>query len=59
MKTTKRPSRLAAAILEMADDQNSLGIMADEAFKKVTVRHGGKPPMTAEPISPEGTPKGA
>jgi hypothetical protein len=59
MKTTKRPSRLAPAILEMAGDHHSLGIMVDDAFKKVTSRHGGKPSMTAEPISPEGTPKGA
>jgi putative transcriptional regulator len=45
---------LGKAIAEMAEDQHRLGLMDDETFEKITVRHlGTKPPKTAEPITAE------
>ena len=50
--TKKKPSRLSEAILEMAGDQHRLGIMSDEDYSKITIRHlGPKAPATARPVS--------
>ena len=50
--TTKKTSRLSEAILEMAGDQNRLGIMSDEDYRKITIRHlGPKAPASARAIS--------
>jgi putative transcriptional regulator len=44
--------RLNEAILEMAGDQHRLGIMDDETYEKITLRHAGlKNAHTASPIS--------
>lgn len=44
-------SRLAKAILEMADSMHRTGVMDDAAHAKITLRHLGKPAGAAEPIS--------
>lgn len=50
----KTQSRLSEAILEMAEDQHRLGIMDDAMYRKITVRHLGKDPLTtATPITGE------
>ena len=54
MTKKKTPSRLGEAILEMATDQHSLGIMDDAAYRKITLRHLGENAVsTAAPISGE------
>ncbi len=54
MTTKQKPSRIGRAIAEMAQDQHRLGLMDDETYEKITVRHlGTKPPKTAEPITAE------
>jgi putative transcriptional regulator len=50
--TTKKPSRMTAELLEIAAAQHRLGLMDDESYRKITVRHlGDKTLTTAEPIS--------
>jgi putative transcriptional regulator len=50
--TKKKLSRLSEALLEMAGDQHRVGIMSDEDYRKITIRHlGPKPPATARAIS--------
>ena len=50
--TKKKTSRLSEAILEMAGDQHRLGIMSDEDYRQITIRHlGPKALPTAQPIS--------
>lgn len=51
MTTTTQTSRLAEALLETADDMRRVGIIDGETHAKITVRHLGKPTVTAEPIS--------
>ena len=51
METKTQTSRLAKALLETADDMRRAGIMDGETHAKITVRHLGKPTITAEPIS--------
>jgi putative transcriptional regulator len=51
MTTKTQSSRLAKVLLETADDMRRVGIMDDETHAKITVRHLGKPAVTAEPIS--------
>jgi putative transcriptional regulator len=54
MKTSKKPSRLALALLEMATDQHRIGLMDDATYRKITVRHlGEKASHLSVPISPE------
>ena len=48
----KHPS-LREAILEMADDMHSIGIMDDAKYEKITLRHAKAPMITAQPISPD------
>jgi putative transcriptional regulator len=51
--TTKKPSRLAQALLETADDMHSVGIMNDATHRKITARHLGKRALsTSTPITP-------
>jgi putative transcriptional regulator len=50
----KKMDRLTKAILEMAADQHSLGIMDDATYRKITVRHlGEKANRLAAPITPD------
>lgn len=51
MTTNTQPSRLAKALLETADDMRRVGIMDADAHAKITLRHLGKPAITAEPIT--------
>lgn len=52
--TRKKLSRLSEAILEMADDQHSIGIMDETTYRQITVRHLGPQALsTAQPISGE------
>ena len=54
MRTTKKLSSLSEAILEMAADQHSLGIMDDATYRKITIRHlGEKANHLAAPITPD------
>ena len=54
MTIKKKSSALSAAILEMAADQHSLGIMSDADYRKITVRHlGEKAHALSAPISPK------
>jgi putative transcriptional regulator len=53
MKTTK-PSRLTAALLEMADDMRRVGVMDAATHWKITLRHlGDKAEAVPEPITGE------
>ena len=52
MKT--KMSRLTEAILEMAGDQHSIGLMDDATYEKITLRHlGPKALSVAQPITGE------
>ncbi len=54
MTNKKTPSRLTGAMLEMADDLHRVGIMDDDAHRKITIRHlGDKALSTSEPITGE------
>jgi putative transcriptional regulator len=44
----KKPSRLAQAILETAEDMGQIGILDDAAYDKITMRHLG-PEEKGEP----------
>ena len=47
----KKVSRIVEALLETADDLHRLGIMDDEEYRKITVRHLGEKPLPiAKPI---------
>jgi putative transcriptional regulator len=53
MKSKKKLSPLSEALLEMAADQHSLGIMDEATYRKITVRHlGKKANRLAAPITP-------
>ena len=48
----KKLSRLSEALLETAADMHSVGLMDDDAYRKITIRHlGPQAPPTAKPIS--------
>jgi putative transcriptional regulator len=50
--TTKKPSRLAREIVEMAAGQRRLGMMDEDTYRQITVRHLGPDALpTAEPIT--------
>ncbi len=54
MARKKEISELSEAILEMAEDMHRLGMMGEENYRKITLRHLGPPPLpTPEPITPE------
>lgn len=54
MTKTNSPSRLTRALTEMADDMRLVGILDEEGHKKITVRHLGDAPLTAnEPLTGE------
>lgn len=52
----KKTTRLTQALLETAKDMHEAGILADEAYGKITLRHigaeerGGGEPLTGEEI---------
>ena len=49
---TKTQSRMNSESVEMAEAQHRLGIMDDPPYRKITIRHLGKDPLsTANPIS--------
>jgi putative transcriptional regulator len=55
MTKTTKPSRLAAAMLETADDMRRVGIMDAATHEKITLRHLGRagappPPITGDEI---------
>ena len=50
----KKLSRLTEALLEMATDQHSIGLMDDADYRQITIRHlGPKAPEIAKPIKAE------
>lgn len=50
----KKLSNLTKALLETAKDMQSAGLMGDETYGKITVRHlGPDAPPTAGPIGAE------
>jgi putative transcriptional regulator len=50
----KKLSNLAKAMLETAEGMHRAGIMSDETYQKITLRHlGPEAPPTAAPISGE------
>jgi putative transcriptional regulator len=52
LKVTKSQSRLTEALLETAEGMHRIGIMNDEDYRKITLRHLGEKPLpTAQPIS--------
>jgi putative transcriptional regulator len=51
---TKKPSRLTQALLETANGMHRVGVIGDDAFQKITIRHLGEAPLrTARPITPD------
>jgi putative transcriptional regulator len=51
---TKKLSRLSEALLETANDMHRIGVMNDDAYRKITVRLLGPEPLpTAKPIQGE------
>ena len=51
---TKPLSDLTKALLETAEGMHRIGLMNDETYEKITVRHlGPATPLAAEPITPE------
>jgi putative transcriptional regulator len=51
---TKKVSPLREAMLETAEGMHRVGIMSDETYQKITLRHlGPDAPPTAAPISGE------
>lgn len=52
--TTKKLSRLSEALLETAEGMHRIGVMDDDIYHKITIRHlGPKALSAAEPISGE------
>ncbi|PZR87279.1 MAG: transcriptional regulator [Stutzerimonas stutzeri] len=50
----KKISNLTAALLETAEDLHGVGLVSDDTYRKITVRHlGPDVPPTAAPISPQ------
>lgn len=50
----KKPSRLATAMLETAEDMRSAGLLDDAAYEKITMRHlGVKDRAEVEPLTGE------
>lgn len=49
---SKKPNRVTEALLETAQGMHRIGILDDEEYRKITVRHlGVEAPPTAKPIS--------
>jgi len=51
MATTKKPSRLAAALMETADDMRRVGVMDGMTPAKITLRHLGDGVAPPQPIT--------
>ncbi|OPY62446.1 MAG: helix-turn-helix protein [Syntrophorhabdaceae bacterium PtaU1.Bin034] len=52
MKKDNKPSRLAKAMLETAKDMREAGILDEEAYTKITMRHlGAKETAEIEPLT--------
>lgn len=48
----KKISNLTAALLETAEDLHGVGLVSDDTYRKITMRHlGPDAPPTAAPIS--------
>lgn len=53
-KETKKPSRLAQALLETAKDMRQAGLMDEATYDKITMRHlGVKEKAKVEPLNGE------
>ena len=53
MSVKKESSQLSDAILEMASDLHRVGLMDDETYGKITIRHLGKQAdLLSQPITP-------
>lgn len=51
---TKTQNRLTEALLETAGDMHRIGLLDDEEYRQITVRHLGPQPLpTAQPIQGE------
>lgn len=51
----KKPSRLARALLETAKDMRRAGVLDEQTYAKITMRHLGKGQrVSAEPLTPKG-----
>ena len=49
---TKKPTRMDSELVEMAGAQRRLGIMDDETYRKITIRHlGPDAPAAPAPIT--------
>jgi len=49
--TTKKLSKMTEALLETAEGMHRIGVMDDETYRRITVRHLGQQPLpTAKPI---------
>jgi putative transcriptional regulator len=54
LKMAKRTNRVVEALLESSSDLHRLGIMDDDAYRKITLRHLGPQAISsAQPISAE------
>jgi len=50
----KKMSDLTKALIETAEGMHRVGMVGDDTYQKITVRHlGPDAPLTATPISPE------
>ena len=50
----KKRSNLTEALLETAEGLHRVGMLSDDTYEKITVRHlGPEAPLAAEPITPE------
>jgi len=50
----KKMSDLTKALLETTEGMHRVGMVSDDTYQKITVRHlGPEAPLTATPISPE------
>jgi len=51
---TKKPNRVTEALLETAEGMHRIGMLNDEEYNKITIRHlGPQTTPTAQPISAE------
>jgi putative transcriptional regulator len=49
---TKKPNRVTEALLETAEDMHRIGLLDDEEYREITVRHLRVDPLpSAKPIS--------
>lgn len=55
MPKMKKPSRLSKALFQTATDMRHIGILDEQTYAKITMRHLGKGRLvSAEPLTPKG-----